>query len=214
MNSPQLARLVRTIESPTISCPVCAQQRKHRPSCEIRGLRRITRRLAPSNPHFRISNLSDGLQQHLLDRACNALLSRGVYDVLGIDETSVQQLLRFTPSVLGMWTDMESMALSVSFFKYIDQSTAPRLQTARHALGLYVQVNKLGGVEYQMTHPETLAFVGVLRYFMKCWATKNRRSIKSFTHRRCHRMHQSNTQPPRLSFLPPVSRRRDFFGLN
>lgn len=203
MNSPQLARLVRTIESPTRHCPVCTQQRKHRPSCEIRGLRKITRLLMPSNPEFRSSYLSAGLQQHLLDRACNALLSR-VYDVLGIDETSVQQLLRFTPSVLGMWAHVQSMALTVRFFSHIDQSTAPRLETARHALYLYAQVNRLGGIEYQMFHPERLAFVGVLRHFMKCWAIKNRRSIKSFTNRR---------PPPSLrnTRLPPLPTRRDFF---
>lgn len=184
MNSPQLARFIRTIESPTISCPVCAQQRRHRSFCEIRHLRKITRGLIPSNPHFRISKLSDGLQQHLLDGACNALLSRGVYDVLGIDETLLQQLLLSTRSVAGFWAHTQSMALSVSFFSHIDRSTARKLETARHALGLYAQVNRLGGIDYQMLHPETLAFVGVFRYFIKCWATKNRRSIKSFTHRR------------------------------
>lgn len=200
MNSPQLARLVRTIKSPIRPCPVCAQQRKHRPFCEIRGLRRITRRLIPSNPEFRSSYLSDGLQQRLLDGACNALLSR-VYDVLEIDETRWQHLMS-TLSVAGMWDHVQSMALSVSFFRHIDQSTIPRLHTTRHALALYAQVNSLGGINYQMTHPETLAFVGVLRYFMKCWATKNRHRIKSFTNRR--------PPPSANTRLPPVSRRRDF----
>lgn len=202
MNSPQLARLIRIIDSPIRHCPVCSQKRKHRPSCEIRDLREITRRMAPSNPHFRISNISDGLQRHLLDRACNALLSR-VYDVLGIAEAS-QQVLHSTSST---WAHVQSMALTVSFFTHIDESTAPRLQTVRHALYLYAQVNKLGMPDYQMLHPETLAFVGVLRYFMKCWATQNRHRIKSFTNRR---------PPPsaKNTRLPPVSRRRDFFGLN
>lgn len=210
MNSPELARFVRTIESPTRPCPVCAQQGTHRSFCAVRDLRKITRRLVPSNPNFqRRFKLPDGLQQQLLDRACETLLSRGVYDVLGIDETYVQHLLS-APSVVDMWASTQRMTSTVSFFIEIDQHTASKVSTVRRALRLYVQVKRLGGVNYQMLEPEKLAFVEVLRYSMKCWAIKNRRAIRAFASRR--RPSTKNINSTRHLVLPPaVSERRDFF---
>lgn len=183
--------------------------------CEVRDLQEMTRMLVPSNPDFRRTGWSGQRSRdvQLLDGACSALMSRGVYDVLGIDESFVRQILS-TPSVSGMWANTQRMALSVSFFKYVDRQTASKVATARHALALYAQVMKLGGVDYQMAAPEKLAFVHVLRYFVRRWATTNRRAIKSFESRRRRRVPRTNTHSTFHLVLPPVSARREFFRFN
>lgn len=180
MNSPELTRFMRALESPYEPCPVCAQEVGHGDFCVGREIQSLSRKLAPSNPDFRRLQL-DRLRKHsgnvlVLDAVCYSLTARVLYRSIGVDESDMRQILSGA-SVYGMWLALKLAEKKISFFNHIDETTASRVATANHALVLYARVKRLGGINYQMLEPDKLTLVQVLRHFIKCWTKLNRHTI-------------------------------------
>lgn len=205
MNSPELTRFMRALESPYEPCPVCGKERGHGKECVAREIQTYSRKLVPSNPEFRRLKL-DTLRKHsgnvmVLDAVCYSLTARVLYRTIGVDESDMRRILSGA-SVYGMWMAMQNVGEKISFFNHIDETTARKVATANHALLLYAEVKRIGGINYQMLEPDKLTLVQVLRHFIKCWRKSNRHTIN----RICLHHPASPTSPASpTKTLPPLS---------
>ncbi|CAM9734437.1 unnamed protein product [Ectocarpus sp. 6 AP-2014] len=209
MNSPEITRFMRALESPYEPCPVCAKGRGHGEACVGREIQSLSLKLIPSNPNFRSLKL-DMLLKHsgnllVLDAVCYSLTANVMYRTIGVDESDMRRILS-EASVYGMWMVMQRAGEKISFFNHIDETTARKVATANHALVLYARVKRIGGINYQMLEPDKLTLVQVLRHFIKCWRKSNRHTIN----RVCRRPASLTKELPPLSIPKNASRGRRY----